>query len=290
MTSFAYLEPATLTEATVLLKKHGEAAKLLAGGTAVVLLIRQKLIHPEVLVSLDRLDEMRTISVDGGGSLHIGAITTLDQISSEKCLHPGWSLLAQACASVGNMRLRNQATLGGNLAEADYASDPPAALLALDAKIRAVSWRGERQVALADFMLGFYTTALFEDEILTEIILPPLPSAARSIYLKYKSRSALDRPCVGVAAILAKHGDICSMVRVAIGAVCETPQRFQKLEQELIGQRITPAVVEDFAAVYSAALVSPLDDMRGSAWYRREMARVHVRRALLSLDGFGEAS
>ena len=290
MTSFEYLEPATLVETMVLLKKHGEAAKLLAGGTAVVLLIRQKLIHPTVLVSLDRLDEMRTISVDGDGSLHIGAITTLAQVSSEKYLYPGWSLLAQACASVGNMRLRNQATLGGNLAEADYASDPPAVLLALGAKIRAVSWRGERQVALADFMLGFYTTALYEDEILTEIIIPPLPSTARSIYLKYKSRSALDRPCVGVAAILAKDGDICSMVRVAIGAACEIPQRFPKIEQQLIGQRIIPAVLEDFAAAYSASLVSPLDDMRGSAWYRREMTRVHVRRALLSLAASEEAS
>lgn len=289
MTDLAYLEPATITEAAALLAKYGSLAKVLAGGTAVILLMRQKLIQPAALISLDRVGGMRDITIDAQGTLHIGAMTSLKQVAADGQIRQGWPLLAEACAVVGNVRLRNQATLGGNMAEADYASDPPAALIALDASVRVLGTRGERQIDLGGFFLGFYTTALAEDEVLTEILVPPLPSKMSSLYIKYKSRSAIDRPCVGVAAMLAVEDGVCTLARIAVGAACEVPQRFQDLERELIGQRLTPAVAASFAESYATALESPLDDLRGSSSYRREMTRVHIKRALYSLAGLENA-
>jgi len=289
MTDLVFLEPATLAEANTLLAEHGGAAKLLAGGTAVVLLLQQKLIHPAALISLGRVEGLQGIAVDAEGALHVGAMASLAQVADDERVRRGWPLLAMACAVVGNVRVRNQATLGGNMAEADYASDPPAALVALDGYVRIVGPRGERQAALAEFFLGFYTTTLAEDELLIEIVVPPLPSRASSAYLKYKSRSSEDRPCVGVAAVLAVEDGACTAARVAVGAACETPQRFPALESQIVGQRLTPAMIGDFAGAYAAALPEPLNDLRGSAWYRREMTRVHVRRALSALAGLETA-
>ena len=283
MTNLTYLEPTTATEAVTLLAEYGSSAKVLAGGTAVNLLMRQKLIQPAALISLDHIDGMRGIIIDAHNTLHIGAMTSLKQVAANGHIRQGWPLLANACAAVGNVRLRNQATLGGNMAEADYASDPPAALVALDASIRVLGPRGERHIDLGGFFLGFYTTALAEDEVLTEILVPPLPSKTSSLYVKYKSRSAMDRPCVGVAAVLAAEDGVCTLARIAVGAACEVPQRFRDLERELIGQRLTPAIAASFAEGYATALESPLDDLRGSPSYRREMTRVHIKRALYSL-------
>jgi len=247
--------------------------------------MKQKLIHPSTLISLEHINETRGISTDTVGRLHIGAMTTLTQVACDEQVRLGWPLLAEACAAAGNARLRNQATLGGNCAEADYASDPPAALVALDASIRIIGPEGSRLLELAQFFLGFYTTALAADEILTEIIIPALPLKTSSVYIKYQSRSAIDRPCVGVAAVLAAEGGVCSLAQIAVGAVCDVPQRFPNLEKELIGQRLTQEVATGFAGVYAAALESPLDDLRGSSSYRREMTRVHIKRALYSLAG-----
>jgi len=285
MSGLAYLEPVTVIEAAALLAEYGGSGRVLAGGTAVVLLIRQKLIQPAALISLARVDGMRGVAVDAEGVLHIGAMTSLKQVAADEQIRRGWPLLADACAAVGNMRLRNQATLGGNMAEADYASDPPAALIALDASVRVLGPRGERRIGSGGFFLGFYTTALAEDEVLIEILVPPLPSKTSSLYIKYKSRSAIDRPCVGVAAVLQEEDGVCTLLRIAVGAACEVPQRFHDLERKLIGQRLTPAAISGFAESYAAALDSPLEDLRGSSAYRRDMTRVHIKRALVSLAG-----
>jgi carbon-monoxide dehydrogenase medium subunit len=290
MTKLVYLEPTTATEAVALLAEYGSSAKVLAGGTAVNLLMQQKLIQPAALISLEHVDGMRGITIDTQGTLHICAMTSLKQVAADGQIRQGWPVLADACATVGNVRLRNQATLGGNIAEADYASDPPAALIALDASVRVLGPRGERRIDLGGFFLGFYTTALAEDEVLMEILVQPFPSKTSSLYVKYKSRSAIDRPCVGVAAVLAVDEVLCTQARIAVGAACEVPQRFRDLERELIGQRLTPAIVASFAESYATALVSPLDDLRGSASYRREMTRVHIKRALSLLAGLENAT
>jgi aerobic carbon-monoxide dehydrogenase medium subunit len=274
-----FLEPATLAEAAALLAARGEGAKVVAGGTAVTLMLQQRLIAPEVLVSLGRVPGYDFIRRETDG-LHLGGLTHLRTVERSTAVRAFSLALAQAFGVVGNVRVRNQATVGGNLAEADYASDPPAMLLALDARVNTVGPAESRQMPLSEFFLGFFTTALAPDEILAEVVVPSLPASARAAYLKYTSRSAEDRPCVGVAAVVEVDAiGRCRDLRVAVGAAVETPQRLGRVEALAHGETLTDELIATIADEYARAL-DPLSDARGSAWYRREMIRVFVRRAL----------
>lgn len=274
-----FLEPATLAEAAALLAAHGEGAKVVAGGTAVTLMLQQRLIAPAVLISLGRLPGCDFIRREADG-LHLGAMTRLRSVERSTAVRAFSPALAQAFGVVGNVRVRNQATVGGNLAEADYASDPPAMLLALDARVNAVGPAESRQIPLSEFFLGFFTTALGPNEILAELIVPSLPASARAAYLKYTSRSAEDRPCVGVAAVVEiDDAGRCRDLRVAVGAAVETPQRLGRAEALAHGETLSDELIATIADEYARAL-EPLSDARGSAWYRREMIRVFVQRAL----------
>lgn len=280
-----FLEPASLAEASALLAAHGDGGKVIAGGTAVVLMLQQKLIAPAALISLRHVPDHDFIRYDGHG-LRLGSLTLLRSAGRSPVVQKYCPALTRAFAVVGNVRVRNQATVGGNLAEADYASDPPAMLLALDARVRVVGAEREREIPLSEFFLGFYTTALTPDEILAEVIVPPLSASARSTYLKYTSRSAEDRPCVGVAAV-ADFDDSghCRDLRLAVGAAVETPQRIAKAEAMARGEKLSDDLIAAIAEEYKRAL-DPLADVRGSAWYRREMIGVFVRRALTEVrDG-----
>ena len=277
--SIKFLEPTRFDEAVTALTEYGDESKVIAGGTAVVLMLQQKLIAPAVLVSLGRLEGADFIRREEDG-LHIGALATLRDAERSPVIWQFCPALAHAFGVVGNVRVRNQATVGGNLAEADYASDPPAMLLALDARVKTLSLQGSREIPLRDFFLGFYTTALDSTEILTEIVVPNLSPNARATYLKYTSRSAEDRPCVGVAAVLDMDEDgCCRDLRVGIGAATETPQRLFEVEAQVQGEYLTDEIIQSVAEAYAQEL-EPLEDQRGSAWYRREMIRVFVRRAL----------
>jgi carbon-monoxide dehydrogenase medium subunit len=186
---------------------------------------------------------------------------------------------------VGNVRVRNQATIGGNLSAADYAADPPAMLTALDARAQVTGPEKKREIPLSEFFLGFYTTALEPNEILAEIIIPALPVSARAAYHKYTSISAEGRPCVAVGAVadFDPNGK-CLDLRIAVGAAVETPQRVRDAEALAHGSTLTDELVAAIAEEYSLKL-DPLTDGRGSAWYRREMIRVFVKRALEEVRG-----
>lgn len=280
-----YREPTSFADASALLREYGDEAKLIAGGTAVVLMLQQKLIEPAMLVSLGRIPEHDFIRQEKDG-LHVGALTLLRAAEQSKNLQDFSLALAHSFGVVGNIRIRNQATVGGNLAEADYASDPPAMLLALDARVIVTNGEGQREIPLDEFFLGFYTTALEADEIITELIIPPLPETARATYLKYTSRSAEDRPCVGVAALVDFSPDgHCNDLRVSVGAAVETPQRLPEVEAQAKGETLSDDLIKDIAEEYAQQL-DPLEDERGSAWYRTEMMRVFIRRALTEVrDG-----
>jgi carbon-monoxide dehydrogenase medium subunit len=188
--------------------------------------------------------------------------------------------LAHTFNVVGNVRVRNQATMGGNLSAADYAADPPAMLMALDARVQVHGPEMEREIPLREFFLGFYTTALEPNEILAEVIIPALPSSARAAYYKYTSVSAEGRPCVAVGAVADfDSSGKCLDLRIAVGAAVETPQRLKDAEAMAHGHTLTDELVADIAEEYARTL-DPLSDVRGSAWYRKEMIRVFVRRAL----------
>jgi len=277
--SIDFLEPTTLPEATALLSEYGDDAKVIAGGTSVVLMLQQKLIFPSMLISLGRIEGWDFVRLESDG-LHIGALTHLHDAELSPVLREFCPALAHTFSVVGNVRVRNQATLGGNLSAADYAADPPAMLMALGARARLTGPDGTREVPLSEFFLGFYTTALEPTEILSEVIIPPIPETACAAYYKYTSVSAEGRPCVAVGALADFDPDgKCKDLRIAVGAAVETPQRMTEAEAMAHGSALTDKLVAAIAGEYARTL-DPLSDVRGSAWYRREMIGVFVKRAL----------
>ncbi|MGH9270104.1 MAG: FAD binding domain-containing protein, partial [Ilumatobacteraceae bacterium] len=242
------------------------------------------LIEPDALVSVARLPELQGIR-NGGHTLHLGAAVTLREVSSHPDVRRRCPSLAHACAVVGNPRIRNVATIGGNLAEADYASDPPSVLASLGA-VGHIAGPGDRRrtVPVSGFVTGYFQTVLEEGEVLTHVDVPVEP-ARRVAYLKYRSRSSEDRACVGVAARLDPAGDDHARVGdldVVVAAVASTPQRVPAALDAARGERFDASLAREVASAYGMA-IRPLDDGRGSAWYRSRMIEVFVRRAVESL-------
>lgn len=279
MSQIKFLEPTDFSEAITLLTQYGDDAKIMAGGTSVVLMLQQKLIAPGVLISLGRVPGYDFIRLDEDG-LHIGGLTSLRAIECSEMIQKFSAALAHTFHVVANVRVRNQATIGGNLSAADYAADPPAMLTALNARVQVLGPEKTREIPLSEFFLGFYTTALEPNEILTEVIMPKLPPSARATYHKYTSISAEGRPCVAVGAVadFDSNGK-CKDLRIAVGAAVETPQRVKEAEAMAQGHALTDELIGAIAEEYARTL-DPLTDLRGSAWYRKEMIRVFVKRGL----------
>lgn len=280
MPNIRLLQPTSLNEAVSLLSKHSDETKIVSGGTALVIMLRNRLIAPTTLLSLGRLLELRSIRHEPGTGLRIGALVTIREAETSALVRERHSVLAQTFSKVGNVRIRNAATVGGNLSEADYASDPPCVLVALRARVKARSVKGEREIPLTDFFKGFYETALAPDEILTELIVPDQAPGSRATYLKYVSRSSEDRPCVGMAVVLENDSDgTCKDLRLVAGAVSEIPQEIVGPETTARGKHLSDSLIEAIADAYSRG-IEPLSDLRGSAWYRQQIIRVMARRAM----------
>ena len=275
-------EPESIEAAVEALASDEYGAKVIAGGTALVLMMQQGLIQPETLVSLDRIPGLNSVEF-GARGVTIGARVTLQELADNASLQQMYPSLAYACHRVANIRIRNAATLGGNLAEADYASDPPSVLVALDASVDIAGPDGSRTSSVEDLLTGFYTTSLAPSEIITAISIPARDAdRSRDIYMKYLSRSSEDRPCVGVAVnVLFSESDprLVEHIRIVIGAAAATPQRFADIENMARGTDLGPEVIDRIAAGYAEA-IDPIADLRGSAWYRKQMTRTFVRRAL----------
>jgi carbon-monoxide dehydrogenase medium subunit len=273
-------QPTSLDEAVSILAREAEQTKIIAGGTALVIMLRNHLISPALLLSLAHVTDLRKIRHEPGTGLRIGGLVTIREAEASSVIRDRHPTLASTFGKVGNVRVRNAATVGGNVSEADYASDPPCLLVALRAKVKASSVRGEREIPLTGFFKGFYETALNADEILTELIVPDPPPGSRSVYLKYVSRSSEDRPCVGMAAVLVKDPDgTCKELRLVAGAISETPQEFESAGAIALGRSLTEPLIEEIAEACSSA-AEPLSDLRGSAWYRKQIIRVMARRAI----------
>jgi carbon-monoxide dehydrogenase medium subunit len=254
------MAPASLEEALSLRAEHADAT-VLAGGTFVGILMNQGVLAPAALLSLGDVDELRSLEVVDG-SLRLGAMVRHREVERSELVREGWPALARAFSLVASPRVRNQATVGGVLADADYASDPPSMLAALNARAVLRGPGGDREVSVGELILGHYRTCIEPGELLVEVRVPPQPE--RATYRKFRSRSAEDRPCVAVAAT---RGD---RLRVVVGAVAGTPQDFPELCE---GE---PAEV---GAAY-AERISPMSDARGSAEYRRRVIAAEVRRAV----------
>lgn len=276
-----FLVAESVGDAVAALQEYGDDATVVAGSTAVTIMLQQGLIEPGAIVSIGRIPGLDGIE-HSDGHLRLGALTTHREVELSPVVREALPVLSHTFGVVANVRVRNAATVGGVVAEADYASDPPALLRALDAEVDVTGPDGNRSIPIADFLVGFYETALEHGELVTGVRVPLLPEGAGSVYEKFTTRSSEDRPCVGVAAIarLEPDGRTCAELRVAVGAAAEVPQRFEEVEAGAVGREIDAALAASIAEQY-ADRIDPLSDMRGSDWYRREMIHVWVRRAIL---------
>jgi aerobic carbon-monoxide dehydrogenase medium subunit len=284
---FELLEPASLDEALAALDASDPQVRAIAGGTALVLMMKSRVFKPQRLVSLRRLDgDLRRVRIDDDGALHIGALASLSQLERSPLVAQAAPVVAGALRTLSNVRIRNVATLGGHLAHGDPHMDLPPILLTLGARVRAVSPSGERWIELADLIVGYYETSLRGDELIAEVVIPPLAAGTRAHYAKYTALSADDWPAVGVAVAFRRENGVLCDARVAVSAATERPLRLAAAEA-VLAEGGGP---ETFAHAADAAAdeVHTLGDLRGSAAYKREMVRVHVRRALHAADASAE--
>lgn len=277
MIRFDYQEPTTLKKAIALLDKHGEDARAIAGGTSLLIMMRQRLLMPKVVVSLARIPKFDTISYNAKTGLRIGAGARHRDVELAPAIKEHYPLLHETFHKVAQPRIRNMGTIGGNLAAGDPLTDPGASLIALDAEVVLTGSKGSRTVKLDEFFIDYYQTALEPGELLSEIRVPP-PARKGWSHIKFTPRSVEDFATVGVAVTLSTKDGVCNDVRVGLNSVASTIIHAKKAEAVLRGKAASEALLREMGEV-AATEVDPSDDNRGSAEYKREMVRVLVRRA-----------
>ena len=273
-----YHRAGSVAEAVQLLSDN-EGAKVLAGGHSLIPLMKLRLAAPAVLVDIGRIEALKGVSASGGG-ISIGALTTHVEIASSDLVQQHAPVLAEAAALVGDPAVRNRGTIGGNVSHADPASDLPTVLTALEATFNVSGPSGDRSIAAADFATGLLENALEENEVLTSVSVPSVPSGSGSAYVKFPhpaSRYAV----VGVAAILTVSGGTCASASVVVGGVEAKPARASSVEAALAGSDLSDGALDAAAAAVAGDLTGDaMGDVFASAEYRRAMAAVYVRRAL----------
>lgn len=278
---FTLHRPGTTAEACELLARLGDEAAPYAGGTELLLLMKEGLLRPRHLVDVKRLPGFGSIAADGEG-LIIGATATHRALERSPLVKGRCPVLAEVARHVANVRVRNVGTVGGNLAFADPHSDLATLLLALDARVELVSPRGRRDVAIADFVRGPWETARASDELLVAVRLRPWPGRTAAAYVKF---GVYERPTLGIAVVLRLEGDDngarVADARIAVGCVNPRPARVLEAEARVRGCAVAELEgVSDAVAELTATSADPADDMHGSADYKREMVAVFTRRAL----------
>jgi carbon-monoxide dehydrogenase medium subunit len=278
--AFEYRAPRGLDEALAVLREHGEDARVVAGGTALVTMMRQHLVRPGCLVSLRDVQGLNRIEATNG-ALRLGALVTHREAEVSPLVRERLPVLAETFRRVATVRIRHMATIGGALAHADPNQDPPVTLLALGASVEIRGARGHRELPLGEFFRDYYETALEPGELVTAVTVPLLPVASGATFLKFLPRTADDYATVAVAAIvtLEPDGERCREARIALGSVGVTPLRGMAAEALLSGQRLSESLLQAAGEAVKGA-VDPLSDHRGSAAYKREMTGVMVGRAL----------
>lgn len=286
MREFDYLEPATIAEASEMAAAHADNCRMMAGGTALMLALRQRMIAPTHVIALQNLRELRGITYTDIEGLRIGALTKHSELAASSLARKHFPMLADMASRLANPQVRNQGTLGGNLCYADPATDPASCLIALDAEIVLSSRRGNRVMKVEDFILDFFTTALEPDELVSEIRIRP-SSFNACYHARFLRTAAEHRPLVNLAVAVGKNEDTCQDVRMVAGASTAKPTRLRKAEDYLKGKLVTSRVAND-AAEIAASEIDPISDNRGSSDFRREMLRVVARRTLGQLFGTSE--
>lgn len=276
---FKYHEPESLDEACEILGDLKDKAKPLAGGTDLIVNMKKRIVSPESLVSIERIEELRGID-KSDGELRIGACVNICDIVESGDIKNGFSALSIASNNLGTPLIRNLATVGGNIVSARPAADLPPPLMAYEAKIRLKKKEEERVIPLHEFFKGPGITLIEPDELLVDIIIEPLPERYGSSYIKLGLRKALEISIVNIAVFLALNGDdTISSARIVMGAVGPVPLRSSSAEKSLMGERPSDKLFEEAGRLASQES-RPIDDFRGSAEYRRDMVHVLTKRAL----------
>ena len=281
MRDFEYFEPSNIAEAVSLLVKYNGQAKLMAGGTDVVVRLKHDSVKPKYIVNIGSISDLDYITVDDKKGIRIGALTTMRALEKSQELQEACPILSQAASLLGNPTIRNVATIGGNICNASPAADTIPPLVVLSAKAKLVGPKGERIVSIQDFCTGPGCTICQTGEVLTEIQVPVPPANTRSIYLKHAARGLGDLAIVGVAVVatIESKDRICKDVKIALGAVAPTPIRAFEAEKVIRGQKITQSVIEKCAEA-ARDEASPISDVRSSAEYRKILVKVYVKKAL----------
>jgi len=304
MKKFDYLKPKTLEEALSLLNQQGKKAKLIAGGTDVIVLIKQKTMAPDILISLRGIPGLDQIQYNG--TLRIGALVTHRAIEKSEVIRKEFSALADAADVLGSIQIRNVATIGGNICTAAPSADTATPLLVLGTQVKIKSLKEEKTVPIEEFFTGPGETILKKGEIVTELVMPkPLPHTG-SAYWKLQRRLALDLPILGVSTLLSLDKGtiscsdmlctvspissilhtmeqdelVCKEVRIALGVAAPTPVRAVKAESLLRGKKISDELLEEVAET-AVKEAQPRDTIRGEAWYRSDMIKVLVKRMVM---------
>ena len=279
--SFELLQPRSVDEAIKLLAKHGDDARPIGGGTTLIILMKQRALHYPYLVDLQSVSGLDQISRESDG-VRIGALATHRSVELSPPIRQSFPVVAEAFSKIGNVRVRQTASVGGNLAHADYRLDPPPPLLVLGAVVNALGPNGSRSIPIKDFFRGLYETALEPGELIVDIKIPFMPPDSKAVYLRYSSLSGNDWPCLGVAALAIRQDGRFQELRLALGGVAATPLLIEGLD--LVKDRSVDDRVMDKLLDVVDEQISPSSDMRGSEWYKRKMVRVFVKKAILQLS------
>jgi carbon-monoxide dehydrogenase medium subunit len=280
MKNFTYLEPQTVAEACALLKQLGSDAKVFAGGSHLTILMKQGLYEPKTLVNIKKIAELKGIRYDATEGLVIGALVTHRELETSALVKEKFPVLCEAEREVANIRVRNMGTVGGNLASGEPLTDLSQIFIAFDGKAKISGPSGQRTIPVEELFVDFYTTSLAEGEILTEVVLPPLPARSGVDYIRFSSTSVVDKPSVGVAMKLTLESDAETIktARIVLGCVGATPVRARKAEGLVTGKKLTAELAAEAGNIASQEC-SPTSDLRGSEGYKRAIVRTLVKRA-----------
>jgi CO/xanthine dehydrogenase FAD-binding subunit len=277
---FEYLRPGTIDEAISLMESHGEKARYIAGGTDILVKIKEKKVLPDFLISLRHIPDMAYVRYEEAkGILRIGSMTTHRMLEKSPLIRQSYPILSDAVDNIGSVQIRNVATIGGNIVNAVPSADGAIPLITLRAGIRMRGPKGKREMDLVDFFIGPGQTLLEHGEIVLEFVVPELSPRTGMAYYKHTRRAAMELPILGVAVLLSLEDDgiTCSEARIGLGVLAPTPMRALNAEEILKGRKIDDDLLEK-AGKAAAWECKARDSVRGEAWYRRAMVETLVKR------------
>jgi carbon-monoxide dehydrogenase medium subunit len=286
MKSFGYQKVFILEEAFRLLDQYQDKARILAGGTDLLVKIRHSILSPEILIDIKEIPGLDEIRYDPAAGLQIGALASIHSLETSPVIKEKYGVISQAAGSLGSFQIRARATLGGNLCNVSPHGDMAPCLISLGARVKIAGKKEDRLVPLEEFFIGPGITDLRPGEILAAVQLPiPLPFTG-CIYIKHSIRRAMDLAVVGVAVALSADSEKvkCQEVKIALGAVGPIPLRAKRAESRLWGQKLDEFSISEASRIASEE-VQPISDIRASSEYRREMVRVITERALKQAQG-----